>query len=108
MQVLSDTLFQSMSIDELKLIQQEYGERADRISREEQQMRSSGLEVTQSLLDREESRIKDQDRILIRMAEYYIEEADKEYFAAQDAYQVKYESYLEKLDAFDAGRIEEE
>jgi cellulose synthase operon protein C len=108
MQILGDTLFQKMSIDELKNIQLEYGDRVDRLTREEEEMRDTGLEVTQSILDRKEAPIKDQDKILIRMAEYYIEEADKSYFAEQEKYEVKYESFLQKLDAFDAGRLEVE
>lgn len=108
MQILSDTLFKTMSIDELKNIQLEYGDRVDRLTREESEMRDTGLEITQSILDRKEVKIKDQDKILIRMAEYYIEEADNAYFAAQDEYQVKYDAYLNQLDAFDAGRIEVE
>ena len=108
MQILSDTLFKTMSIDELKKIQQEYGERVERLSKEEEEMRDSGLEITQSILARKEAKIKAQDKILIRMAEYYIEEADNVYFDKQDKYQVKYDAYLEQLDAFDAGRIEVE
>jgi len=108
MQDLADTLFQNMSIDELKLIQQEYQQRIEQITKEEQKMRDMGLEVTQSLLDREDAKIKDQDKILIRMAEYYIEEADKEYFKKQEAYDVEYDKYLEQLDAFYEGRLEQE
>src|SRR5210317_877753 len=66
MQILSDTLFKTMSIDELKNIQLEYGDRVDRLTREESEMRDTGLEITQSILDRKEAKIKDQDKILIR------------------------------------------
>ena len=108
MQVLADTLFRKMSIDELKKIQEEYGDRVERITREEEEMRDMGLEITESLLEREEARIKDQDKILIRMAEYYIEEADKKYFAEQDKYELVYQDYLKKLDAFYDGQTDQE
>jgi tetratricopeptide (TPR) repeat protein len=71
-------------------------------------MRDMGLEVTQSLLQREDAKIKDQDKILIRMAEYYIEEADKAYFKKQEAYDVEYEKYLKQLDAYYDGKLEQE
>ena len=108
MQDLADTLFQNMSIDELKMIQQEYQRRIDQITKEEQKMRDMGLEVTQSLLQREDAKIKDQDKILIRMAEYYIEEADKAYFKKQEAYDVEYEKYLKQLDAYYDNKLEQE
>ena len=62
MQDLADTLFQNMSIDELKMIQQEYQRRIDQITKEEQKMRDMGLEVTQSLLQREDAKIKDSSK----------------------------------------------
>ena len=108
MQSLADTLFQSMSIDELKMIQEEYHRRIDQITKDEQKMRDMGLEVTQSLLEREDAKIKDQDKILIRMAEYYIEEADKAYFTKQEVYDVEYEKYLKQLDAYYEGTLEQE
>ena len=103
MQVLADTLFQNMSIDELKKIQQEYQGRVQTITGEEEKMREMGLEVTETLLREEGEKIKDQDKILVRMAEYYIEKADNEYFAKQEVYDKEYNAYLLKLDQFTAG-----
>jgi tetratricopeptide (TPR) repeat protein len=108
MQVLADTLFQNMSIDELKKIQQEYQNRVQTITGEEEKMREMGLEVTETLLHEEGQRIKDQDKILVRMAEYYIEKAENEYFAKQEEYDKEYEVYLQKLDQFTAGLLKEE
>ena len=104
MQVLADTLFRNMSIDELKKIQQEYQDRVQTITGEEEKMREMGLEVTETLLRQEGERIKDQDKILVRMAEYYIEKAENEYFAKQEVYDKEYTVYLEKLDQFTAGK----
>jgi tetratricopeptide (TPR) repeat protein len=108
MQILGDTLFKSLSIEELKKIQEEYQRRVKLIAEEEEKMRNMGLEVTESLLEREGSQIKDQDKILIRMAEYYIEEADQEYFKKQDEYEKVYQKYLEQLDRYYAGSLDTE
>ena len=108
MQVLADTLFQNMSIDELKKIQQEYQGRVQTITGDEEKMREMGLDVTETLLREEGQKIKDQDKILVRMAEYYIEQAENEYFAKQEVYDQLYQKYLEQLDQFTAGKITEE
>jgi tetratricopeptide (TPR) repeat protein len=84
---------------------EEYQRRVDMIAEEEEKMRDMGLEVTETLLEREGSQIKDQDKILIRMAEYYIEEAEEKYFEDQEAYDSVYEKYVQELEEFYAGNI---
>ena len=108
MQALGDTLFRNMSIEELKKIQEEYQKRINKIVSEEEKMRDMGLEVTETLLEREGENIKDQDKILIRMAEYYIEEADDDFMIRSDEFEEVYQEYLKKLDQFYDGQIEEE
>jgi len=107
-QALADTLFKLMSIDELKKIQEELKMRSDKIASEEEKMRDMGLEVTETLLEREGEYIKDQDKILIRMAEYYIEEAEDEYFTKQAEYDKVYQDYLNSLDKYYEGTLAEE
>jgi len=106
LEVLGDTLFQSMSIEELKNIQSEYQKRIDRITDEEGKSRDRGLEVTEEFLEREGGNIKDQDKILIRLAEYYYDEADDEYMAENEAYDVEYFKYVEQLDKYYEEQLE--
>ena len=80
MEILADTLFKTMSIEDIKAVQKEYMDRTERLRAEEEAMRVKGMEVSESFLAREGSAISDQDRILIKIAEYYIEEATDEYF----------------------------
>lgn len=108
MQALGDTLFQNVSIEEMKKIQEEYQKRVDKIVSEEEKMRDMGLEVTETLLEREGENIKDRDKILIRMAEYYIEEADEEFMSRNEEFDRAYQEYLSKLDQYYAGQIEQE
>ena len=108
LKVLGDTLFQSMSIEELKNIQSEYQKRIDRIYDEEGKSRDRGLEVTEEFLEREGGNIKDQDKILIRLAEYYYDEADEQYMAVNEDYDAEYLKYVEQLDLYYEGQLEVE
>ena len=74
MESLSDTLFKTMSIDELIKIQKIFKNRVDNLRKEEDKIRGKGLEVSESFVKEGSVKIKDQDKILIRVAEYYIEE----------------------------------
>jgi len=108
LEVLGDTLFQSMSIEELKNVQSEYKKRIDRIYNEEGKTRNRGLEVTEEFLEREGGNIKDQDKILIRLAEYYYDEADDQYLAENEKYDVEYLKYVEQLDLYYENQLENE
>jgi len=106
MEALSDTLFKTMSIDELKRIQEIYKNRVDRIRQEEEKIRGKGLQVTESFINREGADIKDQDVILIRVAEYYIEEAQENYNKKVEEYDKLEENYFTQMNLFDEGKIE--
>ncbi|MEE9117974.1 MAG: tetratricopeptide repeat protein, partial [Calditrichia bacterium] len=108
LKVLGDTLFQSMSIEELKNIQSEYKKRIDRITGEEGKTRDRGLEVTEKFLKREGGNIKDQDKILIRLAEYYYDQAEEQYFAENEDYDLVYAKFVEQLDQYYDGQLETE
>ena len=100
LKALGDTLFKSMNIEELKQIQKEYKARIKDIGAKEEKTRDRGLEVTEEFLAREGSNIKDQDKILIRLAEYYYDQADEEYFKKNEDYDKKYDEYLKELDEY--------
>jgi tetratricopeptide (TPR) repeat protein len=106
LEVLGDTLFQSMSIEELKNIQSEYQKRIERISDEENKSRNRGKEVTEEFLKQEGGNIKDKDKILIRLAEYYYDEADDQYMLVNESYNVEYLKYVEQLDKFYENQLE--
>jgi tetratricopeptide (TPR) repeat protein len=108
METLSDTLFKTMSIDELKKIQQIFKGRVDDLRKEEEEIRGKGLEVSESFVKEGSVKIKDQDKILIRVAEYYIEEGDGNYEKDFDLFLAAEEKYLELLNLFDQGQIETE
>ena len=108
METLSDTLFKTMSIDELIKIQKIFKGRVDNLRKEEEELRGKGLEVSESFVKEGSVKIKDQDKILIRVAEYYIEEGDDNFEKDYDAYLAVEEKYLELLNLFDEGQLETE
>ncbi len=108
LKVLGDSLFRSMNIEELKQIQTEYQIRIDNLSEGQEKTRDRGLEVTEEFLKREGGNIKDQDKILIRLAEYYFDQAEEEYFAQNEDYDLQYEEYLQRLDQYYDGNLAQE
>ncbi len=108
MEALADTVFKTMSTDELIRIQETYRKQVEKLRNEEEKIRGRGLEVTESFLKSEGMDIKDQDKILIRVAEYYIEDADDAYSRAFEEYIKADEEYAEQLELFDEGKLEVE
>jgi tetratricopeptide (TPR) repeat protein len=107
-EILADTLFKSMSIDELKLLQQDFQERVKRLQSEHQEVRGKGQKISESFIEREKSNIKDQDKILIKIAEYYIENSDDEYLKRAQEYEKVEKDYFEKLELYDQGKLSTE
>jgi tetratricopeptide (TPR) repeat protein len=108
LKTLGDTLFKAMNIEELKQIQKEYNERISDISSKQEKTRDRGLEVTEEFLKREGTNIKDLDKILIRLAEYYYDKAEEDYFEKNKDYDQLYDTYLAELDKFYNGQLEKE
>ncbi len=106
MEALSDTLFETMSIDELIKIQKTLNNRVDNLREEEEEIRGRGLEVSESFVKEGSVKIKDQDKILIRVGEYYIEEADENFEIAFDSLEVLEKKYNELMNLFDRGELE--
>lgn len=108
MEALSDTLFQSMSIDELIKIQKSLKGKVDQLREEEEAVRDKGLEVSRSFVEDESIKIKDQDKVLIRVAEYYIEESEQKYEKDYANYDTEEQKYFELLNLYDSGELDTE
>ncbi|RMH61757.1 MAG: hypothetical protein D6677_11150 [Calditrichaeota bacterium] len=106
--VKSDSLFKKVSIDELIKIRKYFNRKVDRLRSEEAQSLTEGKKLGESFLTDEGIKIKDRDKIYIRIAEYYIEEADRDQEKAYEEYSKKEDAYLEALEKFDAGELDTE
>lgn len=108
LQVLGDTLFQSMSIEELIKIQKNLKKKVENLKNEEESIRDRGLGITESFIKKEGENIKDQDKILIRVAEYYIEEAENSHLKAMDSWMMESSQLDEKYKMYEQGLLSEE
>ncbi len=103
-----DSLFDKVSIDELIKIKQYYDRKVNRLRSEEASSLTEGKKLGESFLSDEGVKIKDRDKIYIRIAEYYIEEAEQELSRAYDLFSQKEDEYLANLDKFENGQLDTE
>ncbi len=103
-----DSLFDKVSIDELIKIKQYYDRKVNRLRSEEESSLTEGKKLGESFLSDEGVKIKDRDKIYIRIAEYYIEEAEQELSRAYDLYSQKEDEYIANLDKFEKGQLDAE
>jgi len=103
-----DSLFKEISIQDLIKIKKYYDTKVKKLRKQEESYRSEGMEWSKSFLKGKGSQIKNRDRVYIRLAEYYIEEAERKYDAEVDAYDEKYNEYEKQLALFDEHKIDKE
>ncbi len=103
-----DSLFDKVTIDELIKIKKYYDRKVNRLRSEEESSLTEGKKLGESFLSDEGVKIKDRDKIYIRIAEYYIEEADQELSRAYELYSKKEDEYIANLDKFENGELETE
>lgn len=103
-----DTLFNDVSIQDLIKIKKYYDSKVEKIRKEKESYRTQGMEWSQSFLQEKGAQIKDRDRVYIRLAEYYIEESERRYEKAIDAYDTLYTAYEKELARFDNKEIDVE
>ena len=104
----NDSLFEKVSIDELLKIKDYYNKKSKRIQEKEKSSLSEGKKLGESFLSDKGVKIKDRDKIYIRIAEYYIEEADQKYLDEDDNFQKADDEYQKQLSAFEAGKLDKE
>ncbi len=104
----ADSIFEKVSIDELLKIKEYYKKKSEKIREKEQSSLSEGKKLGESFLSDKAVKIKDRDKIYIRIAEYYIEEADKKYLDDDDKFQKIEDEYQKQLADFEAGKLDKE
>ena len=104
----TDTLFNKISIEDLLKIKKHYKSKVQDLRKQEESYRLKGMDWSTNFLKEKGVNIADRDKIYIRLAEYYIEDAEKKYDAEADAYDKKYEAYEKQLALFDKKQIEQE
>lgn len=104
----TDTLFKKLSTEELLKIKKYYKSKVENLRKAEDTYRQEGMDWSENFLKEKGQNVSNRDNIYIRLAEYYIEEAEKEYEAAVEAYDEKYSQYEKELEKFDNKEIDVE
>jgi tetratricopeptide (TPR) repeat protein len=105
---IADSLFKNFSIDQLLEIKNFYNSKVEQTREEEEKFRVKGLNISEDFLSEQGMKIKDRDRVYIRLAEYYIEEAERQYDKDVDLYDEEYDEYEKQYALFTDGELEEE
>jgi len=103
LELLSDSTINIFSVEDLVKIRKALARERDQLLKKQENVRERGLEVTEEFLGKSKEENANQDKILIRVAEYYIEEEDLEFERRYEEYEVKYTDYEKQLRAFESG-----
>ena len=104
-QLFSDSSLSVFSVEDLVKIRQLLSRERERLLGSQEKIREQGVEVTKEFLDKTKDENSNQDKILIRVAEYYIEEEDLVHEKRFDDYEKQYEAYEREQKAFEAGQL---
>ncbi len=105
---LSDSLLQNLNIEELLKIKDYLETYRQKLMQEQSLEQQRGIEVGRDFLEKSRTDIANQDQILVRIAEYYIEQAADEFDDRVEEYNQAYEQYEKDLKAFQEGRLKAE
>ncbi len=105
---IEDSLLNKFSIEDLVKLKKMLEQERQRLIEEQQKDLQRGIDLSKDFLNKKREENEKQDLILIRVAEYYIEEADAEFEDAMERYNRLYDEYEKQLEAYRAGKIKVE
>ncbi len=104
----SDSTLDAFSVEELVKIRQLLAKQRRKLLQREEQSREKGLDLSKDFLDKTKAENSNQDKILLRVAEYYIEESKIDLNRRMEAYDKQYEQYEKLMKAYQDGKIKTE
>lgn len=107
-QVVSDSALKAFSVEELVKLRKILAKERENLIKRQAQSQERGLEISKEFLDISKEENANQDKILVRVAEYYYEEARTEYQARMEEYDRAFEEYEKQLEAFRKGELKVE
>ena len=99
-----DTVLEKFNIEELLKLKEYLENYREKLMQEQTIEQQKGIEISQEFLQKTRTDIENQDQILIRIAEYYIEEEADNYQMAVEAYNATYDRYEQELQEFQDGK----
>jgi len=103
--LLSDSTMNVFSVEDLVRIRKVLAKEREQLLNRQDNIRERGLEVTEEFLDKTGKENSNQDKILVRVAEYYIEEEDLDFERRYDEYEHQYTDYEKQMAEFESGAI---
>lgn len=103
-----DTVLLKYNIEELLKIKEYLENYREKLIQEQALEQQKGIEVSKEFLQKTRIDIENQDQILIRIAEYYIEEESDFYGLRVEEYNRKYDEYEKQLQDFQDGKLKAE
>lgn len=102
---VADSLLKKFSIEELVKLKKALEAEKARLIQQQEKDRERGVELSKNFLNQSREENENQDMILIRVAEYYIEEERGAHDLAVEAYNKRYDEYEKQLDAYNQGKL---
>ncbi len=102
---IEDSLANSFTIEELVKLKKVLEQEKARLIKEQEKDLERGIDLSKDFLTQTRADNENQDMILIRVAEYYIEEADAEHDKRVEEYNKMYDGYEKELDAYNKGQL---
>ncbi len=102
---ISDTLLEKFSIEELVKLKKMLEQERQRILQKREQDLERGIQISKDFLNQTREENEKQDYILIRVAEYYIDEADNQYEAAVEEYNRQYAEFEKQMKLYEEGKL---
>ena len=98
---MSDSALSVFSVEDLVKLRKVLAKQREDLLSAQEIIRERGVEVTEDFLELTKDDNSNQDKVLIRMAEYYIEEEDLDFERRYEQYELDYEAYEKKYDAWE-------
>ncbi|MEJ2636307.1 MAG: tetratricopeptide repeat protein [Calditrichia bacterium] len=105
---VEDSTLQKFKMEDLVKIKKLLEQERQRLINEQEKDLQQGVDLSKGFLNKTKEENENQDMILIRVAEYYIEESNSGYDKAVGDYNKKYEEYEKQLAAFQKGDVKSE
>ncbi len=102
---VADSALQKFTIEDLVKLKKMLEAEKERLIRKQEEDLQRGVMLSKEFLNKTREENENQDLILIRVAEYYIEEALDAHDRAVEQYNKEYEEYEKQLEAYNAGKL---
>jgi len=102
---ISDSSLNKLSVEELVKLRKLLAKQRDRLYERQEKSRERGVELSTEFLDKTREENSNQDKILIRVAEYYIEEEDLNFDKRYNEFERAYDEYERQLKLYEEGTL---